>query len=357
MNRPITLSSFILSAILLGLGAQAVAETTPPQPIDLGSDSNFLVLSGAGIQNLSGSGLLFNGNIGTSPSSGSYITGITQAMVTGKIYCVDAAGPAGSIASPVALSKAKGDMTTAYNDGFGRVLARVTQAPELGGLTLTGGGLYWSATGFNISMGDLTLDAGGVSSRVWIFQAGTAGSPTDVNLASTRNITLTNGALAANVFWVCRSATINTSTTFAGTILAQQTITNAGNGSFEGRQLAFTGGITFNGVANPSMCAPGCTGQSAIAADQSGSYIYPSPTRGDTARIVYTLASPGSIKIRIHDEIGRLMDTITEENLPAGFLSSPVSVGKLGSDFYMLTIKYDNGTTDVQKAHKFAVQH
>jgi hypothetical protein len=356
MPRSFRPSRLLLAAILLALAPQARAETTPPQPVDLLSTAHFLVLSGAGIQNQA-SGMIFNGNIGTSPSPGSSLTGITAAHVTGLIYTVDATGPAGSTIAPSLLTTAKGDLTTAYNDAFGRVLARVTQAPELGGLTLAPG-LYWSATGFSISSGDLVLDAGGNATGVWVFQAGTAGSPTDVNVLTTHHVTLAGGARAASVFWACRSAILGTSTSFRGNILASQTITNAGNGIFEGRQLAFTAGITFNGVADPSMGLPAGSVGAVPAIKQGGSYIYPSPTRGNSAKIVYTMAQSGSVRIRIHNEVGALVDTI-EEDKPAGFQASLVSVGKFaqGVYFYLLNMSYDDGSKESQPAHKFVVTH
>jgi hypothetical protein len=357
MKRTFRPSVLALAALFLCRTAQSRAETTPPQPVNLGQAANFLILSGAGIQNLSGAGLHLKGNIGTSPSSGSAITGITKAQVSGLIYTVDAAGPAGSTVDPSYLTTAKGDITAAYGDAFGRVLARVTQGPELGGLTLAPG-LYWSATGFTISSGDLTLDTLGNPNGVWIFQAGTAGSPTDVSLLTTRHIVLANGASAANIFWACRTGIIGTSTTFNGNILAQQSITNAGNGIFEGRQLAFTGNVTLNGVANPIFSLPGSLGSTDPAGSRDGSYIYPSPTRGIIASIAYVMADSGSVKIRVYTEEGRLADTI-EEVKRKGWQSSPVSVGKFapGVYFYILNMNYDNGSTDIKPRHKFVVIH
>jgi hypothetical protein len=411
MKQLFKTSSAILAALLLGLAGQVnAAETTPPTAVDILSCSNFLVLSGAGIQDLTSS-VVFNGNIGTSPIAGSAITGITQARVIGSIYCVDASGPAGSIVDPTTLTTAKGDMTTAYNDAMGRVLARVTQAQELGGLTLAPG-LYWSATGFDISTGDLTLDPGANPNAVWIFMAGTAGSPTDVNLLTTHKIILAGTALASNVFWACRSAIIGTSTEFRGIVLADQTITNAGGSLFEGRMLAFSAGVTFNGAAFTGVGVPGSfatptststpsatstatptgtatpsatptstqtsatTGTSTVTSTttttptvtvtgtggapapvQGGSYIFPSPSTGDTARIVYTMKSAGSVKIKIYNEIGRLVDSL-EEDKPVGWQGTQVSVGRFapGTYYYVLTQIY-SGSTEVQSAHKFAVVH
>lgn len=357
MNRIGIYRGALLGALLLAGGAPLLAETTPPQAVNLLQAGNFLVLSGAGIQNLSGSGLNFNGNIGTSPSSGSTITGITTAQVSGLIYTVDAAGPAGRTVDPSYLTTAKGAITTAYNDAFGRVLARVTQSPELGGLTLAPG-LYWSATGFTISTGDLTLDTMGDANGVWIFQAGTAGSPTDVELLSTRHVVLANGASAANVFWACRTGILGTDATFYGNILADQSITNAGNGIFQGRQLAFTGNVTFNGLANPTLGLPQAAGVTVPGAKQGGSYIYPSPVKGMNADIVYTMASAGSVMIVIYNEVGRRVDTI-EENKAKGWQSSHVSVGKFASGlyFYMLSMRYDDGSKEAQERRKFLVRH
>ena len=428
MKQLLKSSSAILTALFLGLAGQArAAETTPPTAVDIQSCANFLVLTGAGIQDLTSS-VVFNGNIGTSPIAGSAITGITQARVVGSIYCVDSSGPAGSINDPTTLSTGKGDMTTAYNDAMGRVLARVTQAPELGGLTLAPG-VYWSATGFSISTGDLTLDPTGVANAVWVFQAGTAGSPTDIVVNSTHKVLLTNGALASNVFWACRSASLGTSTEFGGIILADQSITNAGSSLFEGRQLAFTGSATFNGAAftgvgvpgsfstptptfSPSPSAtstqtpgastststptstrtqtPGVSTSTQTATSTStptagpagtststptasasstvgpaappvppmgGNYIFPSPSTGDTARIVYTMASAGSVKIKIYNETGRLVDSI-EEDKPVGFQGSNVSVGSFasGTYYYVLKLVYAD-STETQSSRKFAVLH
>jgi hypothetical protein len=357
MKRPILCGSLVLAALCLAPAVRG-SETTPPQPVDLLQAGNFLVLSGAGIQNLSGPSLHFNGNIGTSPAAGSFITGITASQVSGLIYTDDATGPTGSTIDANYLTTAKNDMTTAYNDAFGRVLARVTQGPELGGLTLAPG-LYWSATGFSISSGDLTLDTLGNPNGVWIFQAGTAGSPTDVDLLSTHHVILAHGASAANVFWACRTAVLGTDSSFFGNILADQSVTNAGNGIFEGRQLAFTGSVTLNGVANPSFGLPQQSqGSIDPAAARDGSYIYPSPTRGSKADIAYVMAGSGKVKIRIFTEAGRLADTI-EELKPMGWQSSSVNVGSFapGVFFYLLTMSYDDGSKDAKPRHKFVVLH
>ena len=101
---------------------------------------------------------------------------------------------------------------------------------ELGGLTLAAG-VYKSASGtYKITNGDLTLS--GSATDVWIFQAEsslTVGSP-----AATRNVKLTGGALAKNVYWyVGSAATINYAGggVMTGNILAEDGVTLSSPGS------------------------------------------------------------------------------------------------------------------------------
>lgn len=123
-------------------------------------------------------------------------------------------------------------------------------AGELGGLTLAPG-IYKSAGAtFNISTGDLTLDAQGDPNAVWIFQTaaglnvGIAGNP--------RSIIMKNGALAKNVFWyVGSAATINAAGggTMVGTIIASAGVTfsTAGNAVqtvLNGRAISLVASVT-----------------------------------------------------------------------------------------------------------------
>ncbi|MFV8269906.1 Ig-like domain-containing protein [Flavobacterium sp. GT2N3] len=101
---------------------------------------------------------------------------------------------------------------------------------ELGGLTLAAG-VYKSASGtYKITNGDLTLS--GSATDVWIFQAEsslTVGSP-----AATRNVKLTGGALAKNVYWYVGSqAVINYAGggVMTGNILAEEGVTLSSPGS------------------------------------------------------------------------------------------------------------------------------
>jgi hypothetical protein len=68
--------------------------------------------------------------------------------------------------------------------------------------------------------------------------------------ATNSKIILINSASAHNVFWqVGSSATLGTTTTFAGTIMAQASITMGTGAILNGRALARTGAVTMD--SNP----------------------------------------------------------------------------------------------------------
>lgn len=107
-------------------------------------------------------------------------------------------------------------------------------AGQLGGLTLAPG-TYKSASGaFNITNGNLTLDAQGDPNAVWIFQAPTSLTVGIAGPAGARSVSLINGAKAQNVYWyVGSSATIN----------------GAGGGVMVGTIIS-TAGVTFSTAGN-----------------------------------------------------------------------------------------------------------
>ncbi len=232
-------TSRILIPLLLALAIPYQLHAAGPAPVNLLSTANFVILSGAGITTTGGG--IINGNIGASPIAGSAI-GVTCAQVNGTIYAVDASGPPCAVVNPSLLTQAKSDLTTAYNDAAGRTIPTATNpgGGNLGGLSLAPG-LYKITTTTLITGSDLTL-AGGPND-VWIFQCGQ-----DLQLGSGIKVILTGGAQAQNVFWsVATSAVLGTSSVFNGTILAQQSVTMDTSSTINGRALAFTAGVTFNG--------------------------------------------------------------------------------------------------------------
>lgn len=203
-------------------------------PVDLGSAAGFAVLAGSTVT--SAGPTLVSGDLGVSP--GTAITGFPPGIVVGSQHPGDPTATQGIA-----------DLATAYNDAKGRTLCAVTLSGNLGGLTLTPG-LYMSTSSLAISAGDLTLDAQEDGDAVFIFQ-------TMSTLTTTvgRQVVLINGAKAANVFWqIGSSATLGTSSVFAGTILADQTITLDTGTTLNGRALAHVGAVNLasNTIVKPT---------------------------------------------------------------------------------------------------------
>ena len=212
-------------------------------PVNLGTAGNFAILTKTGVTDVYASAI--TGDVGASPITGAAI-GLACPEVTGTIYSVDAAGPACKVTNPVYLTTAVSDMEAAYTDAAGRTLPDFVNlgAGEIGGLTLTPGLYKWS-TNVSIST-DVTLSGG--PNDVWIFQI--AGTLTE---ASAKNVTLTGGAQAKNVFWQTAGAvTIGTTAHFEGTILSKTMIAAKTKASINGVLLAQTAvTLQMNAVTKP----------------------------------------------------------------------------------------------------------
>ncbi len=202
-------------------------------PVGLGTADAYAVLAGSTITNTGPS--VINGNLGLTP--GAAITGFPPGTVNGTIHAAD--GPA---------LQAQSDLTTAYNDAAGRT-PPVSIAGDLGGLTLTSG-VYKSASSVGLT-GALTLDAQGNPDAVFVFQAGST-----LTTASASRVRMVNGAQPCNVFWqIGSSATLGTTTTFVGSILALQSISVKNGVTIQGRALARNGAVT---LINDRITAANC---------------------------------------------------------------------------------------------------
>jgi len=204
-----------------------VAPTSePPQiPINLGTAGNFAILAGSAITNTGAT--IVNGDIALSP--GFSVTGFPPGTLNGIPHIADATAATAIV-----------DLATALTDAAG-LLGATLVATELGGTTLTYG-LYNSAAGdFSIN-GTLTLNGQGDPNAIFIFQAAST-----LTTGTGSSIVLTNGAQAQNVFWyVGSSATLGTSSTFIGTILAQASITVTTGATIDGKVLAHDGAVTLD---------------------------------------------------------------------------------------------------------------
>ena len=223
-------------------------------PVNLGSAAHFTILAGAAITTPGGGTI--NGDVGAYPIGGSGI-GVTAAQVNGTIYETDDTGPVGAVVAPGLLLAAKNDLTTAINDAAGRT--PVPADPDhlnpnggnIGGLNLAPG-LYKFTGTASITGADVFLTGG--PDDVWIFQIAA-----DLQMGSMRNIILSGGAQARNIFWqVGTSVNIGTFAVFKGTIMSNQGIVMMTSSTLDGRALAFTAGVTYNGVGGsiPTPAAP-----------------------------------------------------------------------------------------------------
>ena len=171
---------------------------------------------------------------------------------------VDCGPPApGTTASLAAATQARADAQTAYNALAALPPGSDPGAGQLGGLVLAPG-VYTSASGtFDVTSGNLTLDAQGDSGAVWVFQTGAA---LTVGLTATpRSVLLVNGAQAANVFWqVGSAARIEDASTMVGTIIAPSGVTFSTAGQTQqttliGRAISLTASVT---LVNTTITAP-----------------------------------------------------------------------------------------------------
>jgi cytoskeletal protein CcmA (bactofilin family) len=193
-------------------------------PVSLGAAAKFAVLAATTVTSTGATTV--NGNLGASP--GTAVTGSLK--VSGMIH-----------AGGRAAAQAQGDLTAAYNDAAGRTTDALTVAGNLGGLTLTPG-LYKSRSSLEISSGDLTLDARGDTNAVFIFQMAST-----LTTTSGRQVILSGGAKAANIYWqVGSSAILGTTSVFKGNILASTSVTLQTGAAVEGRLLARTAAVTLD---------------------------------------------------------------------------------------------------------------
>jgi hypothetical protein len=227
-----SLISFGLAALFVLIWPLTGFAATDP---GLGGAGYFAVLAGTGTS-------LSN----TGPS---WITGEIGAAAGIVGFPPGTAGPQHN-ADAVYIT-AETNLGTAYTNAAGQPTTTDYSNVNLGGLTL-GPGVYNQSTAPTLT-GTLTLSGGGI----YIFKEGST-----LITASGARVVLTNGAQPCDIFWVVgSSATIATSTTFVGTIMALASITMQTGATLNGRALARTAGVTLdtNRIIQPSGCAGGFT--------------------------------------------------------------------------------------------------
>jgi hypothetical protein len=203
-----------------GIAATAGVTNTPTAPLshingnvmlDPGATCNAVALDGAGGFGLcGGSAPTINGTVVSSLfDPGGNLAQIRADMNAAFLDITPPAGP-----------PAAGSRGGATNLPAGTTLGEPTGSALVQGDNLFVPGIYQSLTSILVT-GDITLDAQGNSSAVFIFQ-----SSSTVGLANASRILLVNGARASNVFWqASTSATLGIGSTWEGNILAANSIT------------------------------------------------------------------------------------------------------------------------------------
>ena len=193
-----------------------------PASSQLGNAAGYAALGASAVTGSTGGGSTLNGNLGIYPGYSSSITNFPPSTYSG----VENAGNS-------AAQSAHADALALYTNV--QAMPAGTTESALGGLTLVPG-TYTSGSTMSLT-GTLTLNGAGN----YYFQIGST-----LTTAAGATIALTNGASAANVFFmVGSSATLGATQTFNGNIIANTSITSGG-GTVNGSLIALTGAVTFS---------------------------------------------------------------------------------------------------------------
>jgi len=214
------------------------ATTACPAPIAFGPPG-----CGAGIlagQAISSSGLSkVGGDLDISPLTA--ITGFPPGTFTGMEHIAD-----------TTAANAQSQLTTAYNAALPPTTPTGTSLkPDIGGQTLPPG-VYTTVAQPSLGItGNLVLDPVGDPNATWIFQI------SSTLTTASGSVTVLPPGKPGNVFWAIGSAaTLGTTTTMAGNLMAQAAITMNTGATLNGRALARSAGaVTINaGTINVPPC-------------------------------------------------------------------------------------------------------
>jgi hypothetical protein len=191
----------------------------------LGTAEDFAVLAGSGVTNTGPS--VLTGDLGTHPTAS--VTGFPPGIVTGTIHAADATALA-----------AKNDLVIQYDALTAAACTSNLTGQNLGNRTLTPG-VYCFNTSAQLT-GTLTLNAGGDANAQFIFKTGST-----LTTASGSQVLLINGGNSCSVAWrIGSSATLGTTTSFIGNLIALTSITLNTDANIIGRALARNGAVTLD---------------------------------------------------------------------------------------------------------------
>jgi hypothetical protein len=245
----------------------------------LGTAQSFAVLGATPNVNNTGPTIV-TGDLGVSPAAA--VVGFPPGTVIGTIHAADATAASAQLANTGAFNVLAGE---ACNTSF--------SAPtDLAGMTLVPGVYCFASSAANTGL--LQLDAQGDPNAVWVFQTAST-----LITGSASTVAVINGGQACNVFWqVGSSATLGTTTTFVGNILALTSITLQTGATLSGRALAQTGMVTLDSN-NVSVCSLVGALAATTLSTQASAAVPPGGLVHDTATLSGGVAPTGTITFQL----------------------------------------------------------
>jgi len=246
----------------------------------LGTAQSFAVLGAT--PNVTNTGpTVVTGDLGVSPALA--VVGFPPGVVIGTMHAGD-----------TVAANAQSDNTTAYGALAGQACNTSFGVPtDLAGMTLVPGVYCFASSASNSGL--LMLDAQGDANAVWVFKIAST-----LITAAGSTVTVINSGQGCNVFWqVGSSATLGTTTTFVGNILALTSITLQTNASLSGRALAQTGTVSLDSN-NVTACSLGAAPTATTLSTQTAASAALGSPIHDTATLSGGLNPTGSITFRLY---------------------------------------------------------
>jgi len=204
----------------------------PPLP-PLGNLSNYGILAATTVTNTGNS--IVAGNVGVYP--GSAIVGFPPGIAVFP----------GAVITDATENMIAQEEANALNIVLLAAGPSIALTGDLATQILVAGVYSYTSSAMISGAGILTLDGGGNSSSVWIFQIGST-----LTTGTSSSVVMINQGSPCNVFWsIGSSATFQTTTTWVGTVVATVSITFVTGATLLGAGLALTGAVTMdtNGIA------------------------------------------------------------------------------------------------------------